>query len=189
MAASAAARLLARAAPVGPLHPRRAQRLAGAHQIAQLAQGGRGRGPGGRLEQAAVVADQGGIGPVGLVAAQLGAAKVLDLGRIDDTDAVSGIVEMERQAIAVASGCLQAGMHLVNPEILQPAQQSLPAFSVIAEDLGAAACVPVQRDIELLLGDVDAKPGGNGHFHVLGDICKKSRAGSAVRQPCTQGQV
>jgi magnesium-transporting ATPase (P-type) len=34
--------------------------------------------------------------------------------------------------------------------------------------------------------DVDAKPGGNGHFHVLGDICKKSRAVSAVRQPCTQ---
>src|SRR5687768_1796750 len=34
---------------------------------------------------------------------------------------------------AVASGCLQAGMHLVNPEILQPAQQSLPAFSVIAD--------------------------------------------------------
>ena len=31
---------LARAAPVGPLHPRRVQRLTGAHQIAQLAQGG-----------------------------------------------------------------------------------------------------------------------------------------------------
>ena len=59
---------------------------------------------GGRFEQAAVIADQGGIGPVGLVAAQLGATKVLDLGRIDDTDAVSGIVEMKRQAIAVASG-------------------------------------------------------------------------------------
>ena len=31
---------LARGAPVGPLHPRRVQRLTGAHQIAQLAQGG-----------------------------------------------------------------------------------------------------------------------------------------------------
>src|SRR5918994_6465279 len=40
---------------------------------------------------------------------------------------------MERQTIAVAPGCLQAGMHLVNPEILQPAQQSLPAFGVIAD--------------------------------------------------------
>src|SRR6476619_4981402 len=55
--------------------------------------------------------------------------------------------------------------------------------------LGTAATIPLQRDIELLLGDVDAKPGGNGHVHVLGDVCKKSRAGSAVRQPCTQGQV
>jgi hypothetical protein len=96
---------------------------------------------------------------------------------------------MKRQAIAVASGCLQAGMHLVNPEILQPAKQRLPAFSVVAEDLGTAACVPVQRDIELMLGDINAKPGGNGHFHVLGDIYKKSRAVPAVRQPCTQGQA
>ncbi len=107
--------------------------VSASRQIAQLTQGSRGRGPGSRLEQAAVVADQGGIGPVGFVAAQLGAADVLDLGRINDTDEVSGIVEMKRQAIAVASSCLQAGMHLVNPEILQPAQQSLPAFSVIAD--------------------------------------------------------
>src|SRR3954468_8277746 len=133
---------------------------------------------GGRFKQAAVVADQGGIGPVGFVAAQLGATEVLDLGRINDTDAVSGIVEMKRQAIAVASGCLQAGMHLVNPEILQPAKQRLPTFSVVAEDLCATTRIPVQRDIELLLGNVDAKPGGNGHVHVLGDVCKKSRAHS-----------
>ena len=32
--------VLARAAPVGPLHPRGRHRLTGAHQIAQLAQGG-----------------------------------------------------------------------------------------------------------------------------------------------------
>src|SRR5689334_15166569 len=82
-----------------------------------------------KTEQAAVVADQGGIGPIGLVAAQLGATEVLDLGRINDTDAVSGIMEMKRQAVAVASSCLQAGMHLVNAEILQPAKQRLPAFS------------------------------------------------------------
>ena len=31
---------LARGAPVGPFHPQRVQRLTGAHQIAQLAQGG-----------------------------------------------------------------------------------------------------------------------------------------------------
>jgi hypothetical protein len=64
---------------------------------------------------------------------------VLDLGRINDTDEVSGIVEMKRQAITVASSCLQAGMHRVNPEILQPAQQRLPALRIIAEHLGAAA--------------------------------------------------
>jgi hypothetical protein len=59
---------------------------------------------------------------------------VLYLCRIDDTDAVSGIVEMKRQAFAVASGCLQAAMqHLVNAEILQPAKQRLPAFSVVAD--------------------------------------------------------
>ena len=63
----------------------------------------------------------------------IGAAEVLDLGRINDTDAVPGIMEMERQAVTVASGCLQAGMHLVNPEILQPAKQRLPAFSVVAD--------------------------------------------------------
>jgi hypothetical protein len=113
---------------------------------------------------------------------------VLDLGRINDTDAVSGIVEMKRQAIAVASSCLQAGMHRVNPKIFQPAKQRLPTFSVVAEDLGAAATIPVQRDIELLLGNVDAKPGGNGHVHVLEDFTERSKAVSAVRQPCTQGQ-
>jgi len=58
---------------------------------------------------------------------------VLDLGRIDDTDSVSGIVEMKRQVIAVASGCLQAGMNLVNPKILQPAKQGLPALGVVAD--------------------------------------------------------
>ena len=105
--------------------------VSASRQIAQLTQGSRGRGPGSRLEQAAVVADQGGIGLVGFVAAQLGA--VLDLGRINDTDAVSGIVEMKRQVIAVASGCLQTGMNLVNPKILQPAKQGLPALGVVAD--------------------------------------------------------
>jgi hypothetical protein len=114
---------------------------------------------------------------------------VLDLGRVDDTDAMPGIMEVESQAIAIAPGCLQAGMHLINPEILQSAQQSLPAFGIIAEDFGATTRTPVQRDIELLFGDVDTKPGSNNHSHVLGDIYKKSRAVPAVRQPCTQGQV
>jgi len=68
-------------------------------------------------------------------------------------------MEMKCQVIAVASGCLQAGMNLVNPKILQPAKQGLPALGVVAEDLGAAACIPVQRNIKLLLGNVDAKPG------------------------------
>src|SRR3954468_5776902 len=61
----------------------------------------------------------------------------------------------------------------------------LPAFSVVAEDFGTAACLPVQCDIELLLGNVDAKPGGNSHFHVLADVRERSRAVPAVRQPCT----
>src|SRR3954451_13402919 len=65
----------------------------------------------------------------------------------------------------------------------------LPAFSVVAEDFGTAGCLPVQCDIELLLGNVDAKPGGNSHFHVLADVRERSRAVPAVRQPCTQGQV
>ena len=76
---------------------------------------------------------------------------MLDLGRVNDTDAVSGVMEMKRQVIAVASGCLQTGMNLVNPKILQPAKQGLPALGVVAEDLGAAACIPVQRNIKLLL--------------------------------------
>src|SRR5687768_1169569 len=84
--------------------------------------GQRRRVPGGRLEQAAVVADQGGIGSVGLVAAQLDAAEVLDLGRVDDTDAVPGLMEVERQAIAIVAGCFQARMHRVNSKIFQPAQ-------------------------------------------------------------------
>jgi hypothetical protein len=58
---------------------------------------------------------------------------VLDLGRVNDTDAVSGVMEMKRQVIAVASGCLQAGMNLVNPKILQPAKQGLPALGVVAD--------------------------------------------------------
>jgi len=48
-------------------------------------------------------------------------------------------------------------MHRTNPKILQPAKQSLPALGIIAEDFGAVACLPVQRDIELLLGNIDAK--------------------------------
>lgn len=75
---------------------------------------------------------------------------------------------MTRQAIAIMPGCLQAGMHLVNPEILQPAKQGLPAFSIVPEDLSPAASIPIQRDIKLLLGDIDAKPSENSHFHVLG---------------------
>jgi hypothetical protein len=37
---------------------------------------------------------------------------------------------MKRQAIAVASGCLQAGMHLVNPEILgSMSRGAMPSFA------------------------------------------------------------
>jgi hypothetical protein len=43
---------------------------------------------------------------------------------------------MKRQAIAVASSCLQAGMHRVNPEILQPAKQRLPTFKNPLSGLG-----------------------------------------------------
>jgi hypothetical protein len=34
-------------------------------------------------------------------------------------------------------------MHVADPEILQPAQQGLPALAIVSEDLGAAACAPV----------------------------------------------
>ena len=47
---------------------------------------------------------------------------MLDLRRVDDTDEVPGFMECQRQTIAVATGGLQAGMHLADPEILQPAQ-------------------------------------------------------------------
>src|SRR3954452_16519272 len=61
----------------------------------------------------------------------LDAAEVLDLRRVDDTDAVPGFMECDRQAIAVATGGFQAGMHLADPEILQPAQQGLPSPSLL----------------------------------------------------------
>src|SRR3954452_24310199 len=115
----------------------------------------------------------------------LDAAEVLDLRRVDDTDAVPGFMECDRQAIAVATGGLKAGMHVADPELLQPAQQGLPALAIVSEDLGAAACAPSQRDIELLLGDVDPKPGKTGHFHVLNQFGRGSKAVPAVRQPCT----
>src|SRR3954454_16773293 len=98
-----------------------------------------------------------------------------------------GLREVERQALAIAPGCFQAGMHRPDSEISQPAKQSLTAFGILAEDFGGTTRIPAQRDIELLFGDVDTKPGSNNHSHVLGDIHKKSRAVPAVRQPCTQG--
>src|SRR3954465_14999605 len=67
-----------------------------------------------RFEQLSVFADVRGIDLIGLVAPQLGAREVANLGGIDEAHDVPGLMERQRDAQAVMSGRLQASMDLSN---------------------------------------------------------------------------
>jgi hypothetical protein len=81
-----------------------------------------------RFEQLSVFADVRGIDLIGLVAPQLGAREVADLGGIDEAHDVPGLMERQRDAQAVMSGRLQASVDLSNLVLGQPGNQFAPAI-------------------------------------------------------------
>jgi hypothetical protein len=95
------------------------------------------RRPGAGFEQLSVFADVRGIDLIGLVAPQLGAREVADLGGIDEAHDVPGLMERQRDAQAVASGCFQASVDLSDLVLGQPGNQLAPAIGRIGETSGA----------------------------------------------------
>src|SRR3954451_5281468 len=160
-------------------------------QLAPPPQRRRGRSPGRRLEQLAVFADPRGIDPVCLVAAELGADEVADLGRVDDADAVTGLLQDQRHAEAVAAGRFQADMGLLDAHGLEPGQQLPPALGTIGEapalPASASGAVRVQR----VLGNINTETGVvHSTTIILQDYSKAPHrttlyTGSAVR--CVPG--
>ena len=71
---------------------------AGSSGVRTIAAGPARWGPGAGLEQLGVFADVRGIDLIGLVAPQLGAREVADLGGIDEADDVPGLMERQRDA-------------------------------------------------------------------------------------------
>ena len=65
-----------------------------------------------RVEQRGVVADQGSIDLVGLITTELGAREVPDLGRVDNADDVTRVLERQCHAKAVTPGRFHADVGL-----------------------------------------------------------------------------
>ena len=70
-------------------------------EFAQPPHRGGWRCPGSQLEQFGIFADQMGIDLVSFVTAQFGPGEVPDLGRVDDADHVSRVVQRQRHAEAL----------------------------------------------------------------------------------------
>ena len=101
------------------------------------------------LEQLSVFADVGGIDLIGLVAPQLGAGEVADLGGIDEAHDVPGLMQRQRDTQAVAPGCFQTGVDLSDLVLGQPGNQLAPAIGRIGETSGARLRAGQQAGVEL----------------------------------------
>jgi len=79
--------------------------------------------------------NEAGINLVILGPEQLTLGKTLDPGRIDDTDRVTGIVQVQGQLIAIAPRGLEAGMKAIHPLPPESLRQGLKALRAVLADL------------------------------------------------------
>ena len=123
---------------------------AGPHgpQLAQPAQRWRWRRPGRGYKQGSKVTDQRGVDLVSLVAAELGSTEVFDLGGIDQTDDVAGLVQRQCHAETVAAGRFQAGMHAFELVLPEPDDQGAPTLGRVGEAPAARLAADDDIDIE-----------------------------------------
>ncbi len=125
-------------------------------QLAQSSHRGRWRRPRCRVKQRGVVADQGSIDLVGLIATELGAGEVPDLRRVDHADDVTRVVQRQGYAEAMTPGRFHADMGLFAVDGLQPRQHQLPAIGAVGKDLGLLALASYAIGIQGLLGYIDS---------------------------------
>src|SRR5207253_7841856 len=106
-------------------------------QLTQPTVGLRGWCPRRGLEQFTILTNVRRIDPVSLVATQLGAHEVSNLGGIDDADNMVGLVQRTRDAETITPGGFQTGVNPLDLLGNQPIQEMAPPIRRIREALGA----------------------------------------------------
>src|ERR1700681_474524 len=97
-------------------------------QLTQPAMGLRRRRPRLGLEQFAILTNVRRIDPVSFVTAQLGTSEVPNLGRIDDADDMTSLVQRAGDAETIAPGGFQTGVNPSDPLGDQPIQEMAPSI-------------------------------------------------------------
>jgi len=123
------------------------------------------------------------IDPVSLVTPQLGAREVPNLGGIDDTDDMTSLVQLTRDAETISPGGLQTG---VNPSDLltdQPIQEMAPSIRRIRKALCAHLVATRHARVERIFGNVDTQQSVD-HYPIL--PLRLFSKGLRLEQPCTQ---
>jgi hypothetical protein len=87
--------------------------------------------PGLRVHGQAEAGNETGIHLVILCPKQLTLGKALDPGRVDDTDRVNSVVQVQGQLIAIAPCGLEAGMKAIHSLLPEPVRQGLKTIRAV----------------------------------------------------------
>ena len=137
------------------------------------------RRPGTGFLRAPEVGDEGGVEPIGFVAAQGGLSVTLHGQRLKDADGVTGGVGVAGDREAVGAGGFQAEVQ--DTRISGPRQELGVAGRGVGHGEGAGLGQE-QAGIELVFGDVDAQDGfGRTHRCFIDGLCLT--AGHAAGRP------
>src|SRR6185503_15418835 len=136
-------------------------------------------------EKCGVLADQGGIGFVGLVAAKLATGEVTDLRGVDNTDSMTRIVPHQSRTKTVTAGRFHTNMGGLAAFGLEPGQHLFPAIGAVFEDPGLLALALRITGVQGLLGHVDSN---DSVVHVSLPFQAISTARLRIRLPCTRDQ-
>jgi len=91
------------------------------------------------------------------VAEKLALSKPLDPCWIDDTDALSCIVQESGQCITIGAGGLQTYVDMIGSLLPKPGEQFSKPFLIVGEDFMLQFVVDEKRHIKLPFGDIDTE--------------------------------
>jgi hypothetical protein len=97
------------------------------------------------------------ISAIGFVALQLTLTESFDASRINDTDNVSGLVEVQRQGLAVVSSGFEASVQFNDSMLCEPLVELDEASCIVVELLIAELGIALQSNVKGTLSDVNAQ--------------------------------
>jgi hypothetical protein len=130
--------------------------LATANQLGEALGGGGGLWGERRVDDAAILGEDGGVESVGLGQEALGAGEVADAARVEEAEGDLGGMEGGREVVLIAAGGLAEDVDGAR-DAVEKSAESLEACGIVAED--AAWDPGVRTEVEGVFGDIDADVG------------------------------